>query len=47
MLEALLPISLEAIYLVHHLLGLPVSDSEPASLVIRAVGTGDQFTEGT
>lgn len=30
-----------ATYLVHHLLGLPVSDSEPASLVVRAVRTGN------
>lgn len=37
---------LGAHYLVHHLLGLPITDSEPASLVIRAIGTGDQLTEG-
>lgn len=34
-------------YLVHHLLGLPISDSEPASLVICAIRTGNQLTEGT
>lgn len=33
-------------YLVHHLLGLPIADSEPASLVIRAIRTGDQLAEG-
>lgn len=34
-------------YLVHHLLGLPISDSEAASLVVCAVRTGDQLTEGS
>lgn len=44
--KALLPTSLGVNYLVHHLLGLPISDSQPASLVIRAIRTGDQLPEG-
>ena len=30
-----------------HLLGLPVSDFEPARLVVQAVGARDQLAEGT
>lgn len=32
---------MDKLHLVHHLLGLPISDSEPASLIVCAVRTGD------
>lgn len=43
-----LQISAEATaHLVHHLLGLSVANAEPSSLVIGAVGAGDQLSEGS